>query len=385
MEGAEREEDEDDESSDTGVGGIGGSDQLSITGLNGVERFKIYIENTPKEAILLIKEWLASDELRAKQALCALVQQLENTELRVIFDSINDKEKSDWRALLDKALSSADLAAANDFISNQIVQSVILPSAIEDPETYDLILKLKPEKVAEMIKEDSETSAILMNALNLKVVDQVLSHCDEESRNSIVMQSLNITTEQVKNGQEKLKSVLAKYVEDIELKPFVQKLLKLLPESQPAVENSIFKAIASNTSMTVYKESARSTFPAALIKDLPTAFLKTVLSSYSLKDKVRMLLSIDETLKDHFMEIFAPVGTKANDLLTIEFESIEGDETELVKLQEKSAENWHHFVKYTRREIKNDKQYVSEVSKLVDSWCDESYTEASTKPDLRVA
>ncbi len=85
------------------------------------------------------------------------------------------------------------------------------------------------------------------------------------------------------------------------------------------------------------------------------------------------------------MEVFAPVGTKANDLLSIEFESIEGDEGELAKLEETSSENWHHFVKFVRSELQKDKQYVSDVNKIIIKWCDENYSEAPTQTNLRVA
>src|SRR5690606_37507823 len=108
--------------------------------------------------------------------------------------------------------------------------------------------------------------------------------------------------------------------------------------------------------------------------ELPVPFLKTVLSSYPLEKKIKMLLSVDEETRSIFMDIFAPEGSKANDLVMIEFESYERDEREMEKIAENAPKHWHDFVLYTRAEIKKDKTYSKEISDLLEEWSSEFET-----------
>ncbi|EQC45238.1 hypothetical protein M899_3157 [Bacteriovorax sp. BSW11_IV] len=355
--------------------------EMAVAGLNGIERFKFYIKNTPNDAIMLVKKWVRGDEKGSDSALRALVQQMENDELKIIFGSLSENERTHWRNLLDKPLHGPELSRANDFISNQIVQSVIVPSTIDDPETYDLILKLTPEKVVAMVQADPKMSAILMNALSLSFVNEVLSKCPENIRDTIINKSVEVKAKDVVAAQGTLKSLLAKYVETVEEKPFVEKLLKLIPMTTPDLEESLFKALARNINADVLKTTALSNFPAALISELPVPFLKSVLSSYPLEKKVKMLLSVDEEIRTIFMEIFAPEGSKANDLIMIEFESYERDESEMDKITENASKYWHDFVLYTRNEINKDKTYSKEISDLLETWSQDM--EVTKKNHLR--
>ncbi|MDD0854239.1 hypothetical protein HBN50_14090 [Halobacteriovorax sp. GB3] len=384
MEGADAE-DEDDSSDDAGMPtlpGFGGADG-GVIGLNGVERFKYFIKNTPNDAIMLVKRWISAGDKQSNSALRALVQQMDNDELKTLFQSLSEAQRNDWRALLDKPLTAAELTSANDFISNQIVQSVIVPSEIDDPETYDLILKLKPENVARLVEEEPAQGALLMNALSLNFVNQVLNHCEDGVRDSIINKSVEVTQKDVLDNQEKLKQTLQKYVEVVDKKPFVDKVAKLIPMSKPELENSLFKVLAKKTEPLVLKTIAFDNFPAELIQELPEQFLKNTLTDYPLHQKVRMLLSVDEGLRSIFLDIFAPEGTKANDLITIEFDSIERDEGEYQKVLDEASDHWFSFVKFVRKEIKRDKQFTREISDLLENWSDNIQSDNETQSHLR--
>lgn len=384
MEGADAE-DEDESSDDTGMPalpGFGGADGGAV-GLNGVERFKYFIKNTPNDAIMLVKRWISAGDKQSNSALRALVQQMDNDELKTLFQSLSEPQRNDWRALLDKPLTTAELTSANDFISNQIVQSVIVPSEIDDPETYDLILKLKPENVARLVEEEPAQGALLMNALSLNFVNQVLNHCEDGVRDSIINKSVEVTQKDVLDNQEKLKQTLQKYVEVVDKKPFVDKVAKLIPMSKPELENSLFKVLAKKTEPLVLKTIAFDNFPAELIQELPEQFLKNTLTDYPLHQKVRMLLSIDDGLRSIFLDIFAPEGTKANDLISIEFDSIERDEAEYQKVLDDSSDHWFSFVKFVRKEIKRDKQFTREISDLLENWSDNIQSDNETQSHLR--
>lgn len=366
----ESEENEDSDDSQQSMVSSGSDDSTGAVGLNGVERFKSYSKTSQKDAVLLIKKWLGEDDKNGKQALRAIVQQMDNGDLGSIFTYLNENEKADWRKLLERPLNTTELISANEFISNQIVQSIIIPSYIDDPETYDLLLKLRPEQLVEIIKEDPVTSSFLMNALSLNFVNQVLSKCDAETRNSLIEKSVQVKQKEIFEGQAQIKSVLSRYVEEREQSPFIEKITQLIPISSPEFEDSLFKNLGLHSGRESLLEMGRKFFPASEINSLPPEFLKTILMNYPLVAKSQMLLVISEELKESFMEMFAPVGSKANDMLTLEFDNITKNELEFKKLLDRGNQVWKEFVDFTRLSIKRDKHIKNEVDIILSAWAD---------------
>lgn len=359
-----------------GPGGPGG--ELGALGLNGIERFKVYAETTPKEAMLLIKKWIALNDKQSSAALRALVQQVDNASLMGLFDRLSERDRDAWKGLLDKPLSNNELAIANDFISNQIVQSVIVPSLIDDPETYDLMLKIKPESIVEIYENEPQTAALIINSLNENFIGEVLGDCDQNIIEGVIKNAINVTPEDIRNGQDQIKNALVKYVEDSDRKPFVNKLVTILPTAKPEVEAHIYDSLVHHMGYAEFREVASSAFPAELVRELPENFLKATLSAYPLKKKIKMLLAIDEEMRTYFLSIFAPEGTKASDLVQIEFESYEKDEEAMKLIENESSALWKDFVDYTRDAIKADKQFKYEIDEILNEWCDNKVQNGGT-------
>lgn len=383
MEGDTKSEKDDGDDKSAGAGGFGGdfAGDAGVSALNGVERFKYYFENAPKEGMLLVKKWISSDEEKSKSALRAIVQQLDNVILKSIFEQINERERRSWQGLLDKPLTSRELAVANDFISGQIVQSVILPSMISDPETYDLVLKLHHSKIPDMYENKPELTAMLLNALHENFVAEVLMDCSPNQVNEILSKAFKYGASDIREHEQEIKGLLVKYVEDQDHKPFVDKVLNILPKVTAEVEKSIFMNIKDHVTYSLFRKIAGDVFPSELITQLPEGFLKNSLTNYPLKKKIRMLLAIEEDTRDLFLSIFAPEGTKASDLVKIEFESIESDASQMEKINLEKHAIWKEFVDYVRGSIKVEKQYKFEIENLLNDWCDNM--SQSARPQLR--
>lgn len=382
-----QEEDDDKEAGAGGGGGAlgdmeGGVDSIA---LNGVERFKSYVSHTEKDAILLVKKWLTEDDKKGKAALKALVQQMDNESLSVIFKHLNEMEKADWKKLLSSPLSKEELATANSYISNQIVQSIIVPSFIDDPETFDMLLQLKPDDVVSLIEKDFDTACLLMNALSLSFINLVLDKCDQNLQEKIVSQSMSVTPKMIADNQEKIKSALRNFVHKEEPKPFLDVVRQLIPKSNPEFEDVLFTNLINSIPRDEAEKVIAGNFPAILIPKLPEQFLKNILSTYPLKRKVHMLLSIDEEQKETFMGLFAPEGSKAFDMLQLEFETLARDEMEMDNVKAKSKENWKDFVVYSRDMIKKDKQYSNQVKVLLSEFIESKQGAAAQSPNLKVA
>ncbi|EPZ51719.1 hypothetical protein M902_2066 [Bacteriovorax sp. BAL6_X] len=367
------------------AGGGGGDGLGGVHSLNGIERFKVFADNTPQEAILLVKKWIAQDTKSGHAALRALVQQIDNSALTDIFKMLSEPEKAKWRELLNKPLNANELSLANDYISNQIVQSVILPSVIEDPNTYDLLLKLNAEMINQIYEKDPYIVSLVLNALSDSFVAEVLSSCESETVDQILMSSVIIKEQEVRDNQARIKEVLSQYVESKSKLPFVDKLYDILPNVSATVEKSIFNTLKQNINVEEFTELSQKNFPSELVSELPSKFLKEALANYDLGKKVSLLFAMEDSERLYYLDLFAPDGTKARDLMQIEFDSVERDEMRKSKIIAGKDDSWREFVKFVRTRITKEKDEKTEIENLVHNWAQDLYGSVETRPDLKVA
>jgi len=375
---SESGKDEDEKNPDNnGIGGAGAFGESAFAGgINGVDRFKTYINSNFNEALLLVKKWVTEDDPRSKKALSAIVQQMNNEDLVKIFSKLSEEERNTWKTIIEKPLDLEELKTASNYISSQIVQNIILPGFIDDPETYDLILKLRPELVVNMIKDDLEISSYLLNALSLNFVNQILALCDEKTRDQVINRAVSVTSKDVFDNQDKIKRFVSQYVETNQLLPFVERAIQLIPMLRPESEDKIYQVIAQKVNRRVVVDLACEHLPFVLVKSLPRQLLRDVLTNYPLKRKVRMLLSITEELRNIFMEICAPEGTKVNYLINLEFDRTKRDQNEYDKIIADSSDNIRDFILYVRKTIKQDKNYTYEIKAIVSKWAETLVTTA---------
>ena len=382
---SESGKDEDDKNPDnSGVGASDAAGEAAFAGgINGVDRFKTYINSNFNEALLLVKKWVTEDDPRSKKALSAIVQQMNNEDLAKIFIKLSEEERNTWKTIIEKPLDIEELKTASNYISSQIVQNIILPGFIDDPETYDLILKLRPELVVTMIKDDLEISSYLLNALSLNFVNQILALCDDNTRDQVINRAVSVTSKEVLDNQDKIKRFVSQYVEINQLLPFVERAIQLIPMLRPESEDKIYQVIAQKVNRRVVVDLACEHLPFALVKSLPRQLLRDILTNYPLKRKVKMLLSITEELRNVFMEISAPEGTKVNYLINLEFDRTKRDQNEYDKIIADSSDNIRDFILYVRKSIKQDKNYTYEIKAIVSKWA-ETLVTVSEPPRLSI-
>lgn len=345
---------------------MGGEDATS--GLNGIERFRTFLGKNEVDASMLIKKWIKSAEKDEQNALRAVVQQLDNSELVKVFDRLTPDERAEWKKYLDKAVDGEGLRRANVFISTQIVEEIIVPSAISDPEVQDLLLKIKPEQAARFVQENPDLGKILMNVMNTKFVSRIIDNLDNSYIDSIIDSSIEFDASDIESNLESFKSKLGEYQDEKKRVPFLERVQELIPIASPSRENSLFKALAKAGDQEGMYKLASQYFPAVLVPELPLNFLKINLQKYPMAAKIEMLLSIDNSLKDHFVGIFAPEGSKANDMLQLEFEKAENDISVQRRVRESGEEIWKEFVEFSRKQIKSDKTVAGDVDAMVTEW-----------------
>lgn len=372
---------DDDNDSDSGAMGAamagGGADGESNLNVNGVERFKNFIDHSKEDAILLVKKWLKEKNRNQNAALKALVQQLDNDALKPILVTLTDSEKNEWRTLLEDGLTSEELARANRFIGNQIIQNIMVPSFIKDPKIYSKIIQIKPNQFKNIIEKDYDTACLLLSLMPPDFINSVLAYFSPDLQQKLIQSSLAVTPEDFAKDQDKISEALSFIDDNPTVRPFLDGLAKMIPTAGRDVEKILYTNFVSEAPVSRTDFILKEFFPGFLFQDLPEELIKSILNSYPMSKRVKLLKSLPEDTAEFYIDIFAPSGTKANDLIQIEFETIERDEALLMEIQSNQDEYWNEFIKFARSSLKTEKQFTSQIDEVVANWR-EGLTESSS-------
>lgn len=367
---SENKNEEDESEAESGAGGGAGEAIEGSAGLDGFERFKAFLEKSKMDACMLVKKWIKTGEQEENDALRGLVQQLENSSLIEIFKLLDEDEKTQWKSLLNTSLSPEKLKKSGQFVSNQIVEEIILPSVIVDEEACDLLLKIRPQQAARMIEDKPELGMIMLNVMNTKFVNQILADVSSDMVENVISSGLEYSQEAVEEQMADLKRALRKYLDKPNKIPFLQKVKDLIPLAKASKELPLYKALASTGETYAIIELAQKKLPSCLIDELPETLLKNCLTRYPMTHKVPLLLALPEERREFYLEISAPEGTKARDLIEIEFESAENNLMVQKKIREERDSLIDHFTEFMRDYLKQDKAYESDVQQVIVDWAE---------------
>ncbi|MBC98112.1 MAG: hypothetical protein CME63_10200 [Halobacteriovoraceae bacterium] len=371
--------DEDDKSdSGSGLGSMPGSglDGEANLNINGVERFKNFIGHSKEDAILLVKKWLKEKDKNQMAALKALVQQMDNDALKPILMTLSESEKNEWRELLEEGLTSEELARANSFIGNQIIQNIMVPSFIKDPNVYSKIVQVKPNQFKNIVEKDFNTACMLLSLMSPDFVNSVFAYFDEELQQKLIQGSLSVTPDHFEKGQARIAKALSFIDDNPKVRPFLDGLAKMIPSAGRDVERLLYTNFIKEAPESRADFILREYFPGFLLNELPEELIKAVFNAYPMSKRVKLLKSLPEDTADYYLDIFAPAGTKANDLIQIEFETIERDDTLIKEIEANRDEYWRDFVKFLRTRLKAEKQFASQVDEVVAIWREDTTTES---------
>ena len=373
MENSGSDDDEDKNEGGAGAGALaaGGADGEANLNINGVERFKNFIGHSKEDAILLVKKWLKEKERNQTAALKALVQQLDNDALKPILTTLSESEKNEWRELLEEGLTSEELGRANGYIGNQIIQNIMVPSFIKDPNVYSKIVQVKPNQFKNIVEKDFNTACMLLSLMSPDFVNSVFAYFDEELQQKLIQGSLAVTPEHFEKGQARIGKALSFIDDNPKVRPFLDGLAKMIPAAGRDVEKLLYTNFIKEAPESRSDFVLREYFPGFLFNELPEELIKTIFNAYPMSKRVKLLKSLPEDTADHYLDIFAPSGTKANDLIQIEFETIERDDAVLKEIEMNKDDYWRDFVKFMRSRLKAEKQFTSQVDEIVAQWRDD--------------
>ncbi len=379
-----RSENESENESDGG--GVGGGDPGAgldfEKGLSGIERFQSFFEKSQVDAVMLVKRWIQSGNKEDNDALRGLVQQLENGILVELFKKITEEERGKWKSLLSSSLSPEILSKANRHISNQVVEQIILPNPIVDSEVCDLLLKLSPEQGANLVRSSLSDGAILMNVMSTKFVNQIMEQLTADITSDLIEKSLEFSMGDLESKMSGFKKSLLAVLDSRTAVPFLNKVKELIVNVNPSREGLLYAALGNSGERNFILQLATKKIPADLVFRLPTNCLKSIFSKYPISDRVEILLSLDETLREEILSAVAPEGSKNRDVLNIEFESAVNNFVLQKKLKTAKNQIFDNFVIHTRNFLSSDRSYDQEISESIDNWCSEICHEHSRSDNL---
>lgn len=336
-------------------------------------RFKQFMEEYPEDTTLMVKRWIGEvdSNTRYQLILRAIVQQLEDSEIKDLINALNDNEKSKWKSYLDQFLNNDELIEANKTLSEEVVREIVSPNASEDPVLTDMLINLKESQAIQFINEHPSEARILFNLLSPVFSAKVLNKIDEGLTARAIEESMNYDPRFDEEGIIRFKKRLTLFINEHPDRPFNQKIIEMLQSFDPTKENILYRYLAKEGKRSEIIMAGCKQFPAQLIPLLGSDTVTDIMQIYPTDDKVNLLLSMDKLKADQLLDKFAPIGSKAREVLSIEFNSIESNDIRTRQLERNKEKYWKDFVKFTRDHLIANPEFNEEVRDLVTNWADE--------------
>lgn len=353
--------------------GDGADGDGAVTGMDGIERFRKYLEVSRKEAILLVKKWIKESTMEANGALKALVKSLSNDELLLIFDSLKMQDRNTWKKVAAAGIGKDELQVATSYISQQIVEGIMVPNVIDDEQCIDLILDLSPREAAEFCQSNTEYGAILLNVLNSNLINSIFDNLSTDMIDVLIAKSSNFDLGDVGANISGLKSALKSYQKDSYRAPFMDRIVDLIRLSKGDNENALFGALAKAEDYDFVFDIAKNYFPSELVHNISSDAFKMGSVDMDLKDLAEFFVSQDDDARLHFMDLFAEEGSKAREMIELEVEQIYEDELQTMRIKKDEAEIWRKFITEFRRKVRTSPELYKAVKEELENWVQAFY------------
>ncbi|MCB9060677.1 MAG: hypothetical protein H6622_04070 [Halobacteriovoraceae bacterium] len=367
----DKKEDLPEEAKGGGAGEVTEDDETDL--FSGVERFKQFWQKSERDALILVKKWIVEDTEMSRKALSALVQQMENPDLIKLFQSLGAVERDNWRSVIEQEGKIKDLKEVNNFISRQIIEDMIVPPAVQDLETVDLLMTLEETSAALLIKDHPSEGAMLLNIMNTKYVGKILEYLTADEINQVMEYSFAVNKDIIKKNIVQFKEILRKYSAKKVDREFVSKVFQLIPLANVETETVLYRNLALQCDREQLEHFARKYYPAEIIKvKFEDDIKENLLKSYPMNKKTELIASItDEEEKLDLLDSFAPSGSTAREMIEFELEKYEDDPALQKSIFERRDEIWREYIDHCRKVIKSDASFKQESEIYLEEWINE--------------
>ena len=315
----------------------------------------------------MIQGWLKTDNDDTALKMNAVAQKLSNKDLANVLSLLTDDERNDWRSHLGASLDRDQMIRASFLISQDVLSAMVSPSSNMEPHVFDVMVSLSAENAAKFVEDHVELSPILYTELNSKIMSDIIKFTNKETVEKMIALSLTFEPSDNKDKYKLFEKEVIKYHHEKVKLPGMKKVGEILNNVTQENELSIFRTIANIAGATIVRDSANSQFPTFLFKKLPVEFLKNIIISYQITKRVNLIYSLGDE-GQFYLDLYAPVGSRAREMFDLEVEKIEMDKSLQKQIISNKEEIWQDFVSFVRKKIENNSEYEEEVNAILDEW-----------------
>ncbi len=341
------------------------------TGADGLERFRKLLIEGPERAAALVKQWTRAPGRGASEALTLLPRRLEAAELESLIGFLSSTDRREWKKQLMATFGKKELDIALDFLSSQIVESLIAVSPVADVEFKKALADLKLSECLELCRQDSRAGAVLVNLLPSAQVVRLFSIMPPDLANSLTVESLRLSDEDIQKGCRSLGQVIATMQGKRNVRPFAERASELLKGVGPEKETAILRALAEAGEFEMLEIAARQSFPSELVTRLPAQILKSCLDTLPLARRAELLVAVEEKDRDVLIGAIGAQGSKLREMIELELQQVMGDEARVRRLQKNRDSYWKQFTASVRTIIQGNEMASESADGVLDSWLQE--------------
>ncbi len=335
----------------------------------GLERFRKIFTFHYNDMILLLKGWIKVGRGSEALALKGLVATLTDPELADIFKALTIDERNTWKMCLDSEMNKEELAKAFTFVSNKIMEAMMVPSLIDDYEICDLLLALTPEDAAKFSMEYRELGAIFANVLSSKTIGEMFTLMPMDVTTDIIERSSMFRKEEVLAQMPLLKEKMLEVKYKRERPPFLARILDILPNAKPELESKLYSTLIQHCAWDDVQQTALKFLPREVLSNVSDSIFKGVIGAMSLDAQVQFFASRSDEERLESIDRFASKGSKTREMIDVEINMITKNEVSLRRLQnEKKKSIDDDFIMLTREYIEQHPEAQSEMKSEVEIW-----------------
>jgi hypothetical protein len=352
-----------------------------LSSQENIARLRHFIETSNHESMVMVKNWINDPTLSNQMALRAVAQQFTDEELVNIFKSLNDQERDKWKDHLDHFLDDQQLAEANQYISEEVIRTMIDPGKIKEIEVIDLVLNLSLDLACKFVVEKPAQGKVLMNLLNPQTISKIINRLDEAQADKVILNSMTFDFNEVNDNYKAFSADLNEFILNQKRRPFNQKIVQMVSDFNPLKEGLLYTYLAKSGMYEEMLNVAKQFIPFDCVQLLPKEVLKEIMQTYPMNKKVQLLTVCDLDLKETLMNAFADQGSTARQMIDMEFNNLNADKVGLTRLQMQKDGVLKEFIAFVRSYVMANKQVQQDIEPVVKEWIESSYKQ---KPELKL-
>jgi hypothetical protein len=329
------------------------------------KRFSSFYEENKLMAVSSLKSWINQQPRNFDQALIFLAQQLDSDLLMGLFSHLSFDDRKIWKNTINQQKSILNIPAACQFINNEILENIILPSDLISEETKNLLYTLEPESCVEMLEQKPELGPLLFNTLSTDFIIKLIPKLSTELTEQFTTQSVSANPEELKQQDKVLQEELAKFTVKAATTPFGDKITQILPHVGLSEEKFFIEAYAQSKNKEGIKSLLKAFTPMNLIEKLSEQNLRLLYQGVPQSVFVDKVAIADESQRPQILDIFAPQGNKKREMIDLELENIVKNDIQLAKMNKNKDAIEKKFVDSIRKVIRSRESIQIDLEDLI--------------------